>query len=357
METLPPTRGLEILALQQLADSEIQLLPGTKVCTAGETELPEVLRRLHDETRRSAIISLKDKFAFRQMLSGMFPDIEFRRIQLHDLPKESLARGRRYVVKPTNGCFGIGVRTISTDNDLHKVVADIDAELQKASKLLGETQLSDQNFLVESFVAGDEYAVDMFYDRSGEPVITNVYHHPMPAHPAYLHMLYYTSRQVFETIHDSALDFFARLNRDLGVASFPIHAEFRLTERGLRPIELNPLRFGGMGLGNLGYHAFGLNAYQCFVDDVRPDWSTIWRDKSDIAYGYVIAYNGAHVDVTRSRPDWQSLRRLFRRILLEVPFDYQTQPVFGMLYVAGTQADLLKLLDTEFDDYFVPART
>src|SRR5918912_597700 len=138
----------------------------------------------------------------------------------------------------------------------------------------------------------------MFYDQRGQPTITNIYHHPMPRNKAYLHLLYYSSRDVFERIYQPAKDFFKLLNARLNVRMFPIHAEFRLHQGRLVPIELNPFRFGGMGLANLGFYSLGLNAYQCFVEDREPDWAQVWRDKSDVAYGFFIAYNGTHIDVT-----------------------------------------------------------
>jgi len=42
---------------------------------------------------------------------------------------------------------------------------------------------------------------------------------------------------------------------------------------------------------------------------------------------------------------------------LEVPFDYRVQPAFGILYVAEKTARVVDLLDTEFDDYFVPVHS
>jgi hypothetical protein len=143
------------------------------------------------------------------------------------------------------------------------------------------------------------------------------------------------------------------LNEHLKVRAFPIHAEFKTNEGRLVPIELNPLRFGGAGLANLGFYAFGLNAYQCFVDDWRPDWRRIWHKERDMAYGFFIAYNGAQIDLTTHKPDWDRLRTLFSRILFEMPFNYQKQLAFGVLYVANKVPALLELLKIEFDDYFV----
>ena len=119
------------------------------------------------------------------------------------------------------------------------------------------------------------------------------------------------------------------------------------------PIELNSFRFGGMGLGNMGYHALGINAYSCYINDTEPDWDSVWEGKENI-FGFFIAYNGTTVDVTRSKPDWDKLRKQFSRIILEVPFNYQKQLAFGILYIEEPKHCLPHILNLEFNDFFVP---
>ena len=43
-----------------------------------------------------------------------------------------------------------------------------------------------------------------------------------------------------------------------------IHGEFKLDKGKLLPIEMNCMRYGGMGLGNLAYHALGVNPLSAF---------------------------------------------------------------------------------------------
>lgn len=150
-----------------------------------------------------------------------------------------------------------------------------------------------------------------------------------------------------------AQEFFRRLNETLQVTNLPIHSEFRLHNGHLMPMEPNSFRFGGMGLGNLGYPALGINSYQHFMDDTEPDWDSIWADRENI-FGFFIAYNSANSDLTQTAPDWQRLRRQFSRSILETPFDYQNQLAFGILYIEERPENIPGLLRIEFDDYFVP---
>ncbi len=216
LETLPPTRGLTIMNKQQLQEhKDLRFGRDDKVCLTTESVLDDVLSRLDDESRKNAVLKLKDKFAFRELLKSMYPDFYFKQCKLEDLPHKNLERDSKYVVKPVKGCFGSGVRVIDGNINLQKLIVEIKAEVAKNSAVLSTDVLTPDEFLIESYIEGEEYAVDMFYDRLGKPVITNIYHHPMPDSLAYLHMLYYASRDTFESIVGPAREFFLKLNQIL----------------------------------------------------------------------------------------------------------------------------------------------
>src|SRR5262249_44395825 len=155
---------------------------------------------------------------------------------------------------------------------LQGVVAAVEQELESNLKFFSTSVLSPGEFFVEEYIEGEEYAVDMFYNEIGEPVIVNIYHHPIPQKFEYLHALYYTSADVFTLLHDRAVEFFRQFNESLGARAFPIHGEFKFDGKRLVPIELNPIRFGGFGLADLTYHAFGFNHFEHFFRDKQPNW-------------------------------------------------------------------------------------
>ncbi|MEX0329787.1 MAG: ATP-grasp domain-containing protein [Puniceicoccaceae bacterium] len=297
---------------------------------------------------------MKDKVAFREALAALFPSFWFNQVGISELPRQKLDPEKSYVIKPVKGCFGSGVRVIQGDADLGKLGEEISIELKKNSSVFSDSVLSSADMIIEECVEGEEYAVDMFYNQEGKPVITNIYYHPMPRNPAYLHMIYCTSSDIFSTIYPKAVRFFERFQQIVPVTNIPIHAEFRLQNDQLVPVEMNSLRFGGMGLTNLSYYGFGSNAYQFFIDDTEPDWSEIWRKRPETTYAFFIAYNGVNTNPTTHQPDWDSFRRIFTNIIHEVSFDYQKQLAFGVLYIEGTNDHILSLLGTEFDEHFVP---
>ncbi len=353
IETLPETPGLRVLTKNELLKKDLRFSSEDKVCITSEIVIDEVISRLEDSRLQTGIGVMKDKTAFREALQPLFPDFFFQQIETQALSSLKLNPEKSYVVKPVKGCFGSGVRVINGNADLQTLEAEIKIELARNSALFSDSVLSPEQLIVEECVVGEEFAVDMFYTRDGKPMITNIYHHPMPRNPAYLHMMYYTSAEVFSSIYQPAQDFFQQLNEILNLSQIPIHAEFRLQGDKLVPIELNSLRFGGMGLANLSYYGFGSNAYQSFIDEAQPDWEAIWEENADKAFAFFIAYNGANANLQTHEPDWPSFRGLFSKIIHEVPFDYQQQLAFGILYLEELQERISTLLETEFDDYFV----
>ena len=352
-ETLIAPPGLAVISRQELADSDIDFRAGQKVAIATEAAMESVVARLDDDRRR-VIATLKDKAAFRRVLADDYPDVTCETVATADLASVRLDPDRRYVVKPALGVFGTAVRTIEGSHDLDLLRDEITAEVAAKVGVLSASALSSDRLVIERYIDGEEYAVDAFFDADGEPVVTGAFHHPMPAIPAYLHMAYVMSAAIHERVAGPAEAFFRTLAARLGgIRNLAMHAEFRMERGRLVPIEINSMRFGGMGLGNMAAHVVGVNAYDHFVHDTRPDWTALHDDAA--SFVFFIAYNGTSVDVERSVPDWDALRARFSDIALEVPFDHRRQLAFGILYAREPADRVAELLEIEFDDLFVPA--
>jgi ATP-grasp domain len=365
LESLPATAPLEIIDSDDLVRANLRFSKHDKVCIASEAAIEKVIEKIDDLARIKAIELLKNKYAFRQILTAIYPDLQYQFIQSHQI--QDLKITQKSVIKPVKGVFGTAVRIIDRNTNLTELAAELQTELTKNTDLFSASVLSTTDFIVESYIDGEEYAVDMFYNSSGEACIVNIYHHPLPQNLAYLHVIYYSSQAVFDLIYAKAKQFFTELNGILKVTNLPIHGEFKLDgvggaslfaerpagkENRLMPIELNSLRFGGMGLGNLAFHGLGVDPYACFAEDIEPDWPQIWQDKPADIFAFFIAYNGANINVLNCKPDREKLKRQFTKVLLERNFDYQNQLAFGIYILKETKQNLSRLLQIEFDDFF-----
>ena len=349
VETLPVRAEMELILNDDLARSDVYFDKRTKVCITSEYSLATVLERL-DPARQRAANLLKDKLAFRNMLKEIYPEYSFRHVSTEEIA--SLEIDRKSVIKPVRGIFGTAVKVISPGTDLVQLGLEMSAVIGKNAKVYPETVLSGGDFIVEDFIEGEEYAVDMFYDSQGEPCIVNIMHHPLPANEAYIHMIYNASERAFDAMYRKSKEFFRELNRLLKVTNFAMHSELRLQNDRICPIEINSMRFGGMGLCNLAWFAFGINPFLCFLYETEPDWDTIWKERKEKIYSFFIAYNGDSVNTEQSRPLPDKLRSRFTKVLKEQLFDYRQQLAFGIYFLEETDENIRELLRLDFNEFF-----
>jgi ATP-grasp domain len=352
LESLPVTEHLQVISNEDLLQTNLRFYKDDKVCIASEVSMETIVSRLDDSTRRNTIETLKDKYSFRKTLASIYPNYRYQFIKANDI--QSLKLDRKSVIKPVKGVFGTAVRTIDRHTDLTNLAVELKTELSKNENIFSDGVLSKEDFLVEEYIEGEEYAVDMFYDATGNPCIINICHHPIPENKAYLHIVYYFSKEVFDRIYTKAKYFFVELNQILKVTNLPMHCEFKLDNDELMPIEINPLRFGGMGFGNAIYHALSINPYTCLFNNIEPDWQTIWQNCPEDIFCFFIAYNGVNINVNESKPNRERLKQQFTEVLLECSFDYQTQLTFGIYFLKETKENINNLLKIDFDDFFDP---
>ncbi len=354
LDTLPATEGLTVLKEDEFLKSDIQLDDGTMSAITTEGVLDSVNKKTISEHKIKATILLKDKVLFRKTISNLFLDFQFQSVKVSDLP--GLKINKKMVVKPRKGFFGAGIRFIDEKSDLEQMQNDITAEITENLKAFpnSDTILSSEELLVENYIGGNEYAVDMFYDERGKPQLLNVYQHPIPKNNAYIHALYCSSRKVYEKIAPKAIEFFTKLNEILNVKNYIIHGEFKLDIDTFIPIEMNPMRLGGMGLGNMCFYALGVNPYAYLIKGVAPDWQSIWNkeENRDAVYNFLIAYNGTKVDVSKKKPNINKLKQDLGEVLNEVHFDYKKRLVFGIFTSRETEESMERLKCIEFNDYF-----
>lgn len=349
LETLPEIPEMELIPHEALVGSSRVFDREEKICITSEYSLSAVMNCL-DPSRKKAVEVLKDKFLFRNILKEMYPEYSFRSIKTDEI--SSLKIDRKSVIKPSRGIFGTAVRIVDPETDLHALRRELNDELKQNARVYPDSVLSAGDFILEDFIDGEEYAVDMFYDSAGNPNIVNIYHHPIPQNKAYLHMLYNSSKASFDAVYEKSMQFFSELNRLLDVTNFVMHAEFKAWQGRLFPVEINCMRFGGMGLCNLLYYSLGINPFLCFLHDQAPDWNLIWKEKGDQIYSFFIAYNGAGIESDKARPLPEKLKSRFTQVLHEHLFDYRRQLAFGIYFLQENEDNISKLLNLEFDEFF-----
>jgi len=342
-----------VISEQDFAASNILLKANDKIFSPTESALEFILQHSEYRLFSNAVNNLKDKFEFRNLMSNLYPDFFYKKINLNNLKTANLDRTKSYIIKPNKGFFGTAVKTLKPETDLSTTVSEMKAELENNKKYFSENILSADEMIIEQLAVGEEYAVDMYFDDKGAPVILNIYHHPIPEKREYFHVLYYTNRYLFDRFHKALTLIFSDLNKHLRITDFPIHAEFILEDEVLVPIEMNPLRFGGFGLADLTYYAFGFNPLKAYFENSKPNWKAIHSKKRKKNFGWILGYNGTDIDVNLQTPNHKKYKTYLGNVLHYVTTDYQNLPVFSVAYVEDNSAEsLLRLLKTEFNDFF-----
>jgi len=348
---------IKVISEEDFRNSELILKADDKVYAPTESVLEIILERSVDTTFTKAVNLLKNKHKFRQLMSNMYPDFFFCKTTIDKLEKIELDRDKKYIVKPTKGFFGTAVKELNKETNISKISKEIRNELEENTKYFSESVLSKNELIIEQFVEGEEYAVDMYFNENGKPVIMNIYLHPIPENNEYFHVLYYTNKEIFNRFYDRLKAIFIELNNHLKITNFPIHAEFKLENDKLIPIEMNPLRYGGFGLADLTYHAFGFNPFNAFFENFKPDWGKIWQEKDKNHFGWILGYNGTDIDVNIFEPDHKTFREYLGNVLHYVKINHHKNPVFSIAYIeADCSESLQRLLKTEFNDFFVPVK-
>jgi len=305
------------------------------------------------------VATFKDKGAFRQMLSPLYPDFKFKKIKLSDLqsynPNEF---GFPFVIKPAVGFFSMGIYVVENETDWRQALEDLEIELEQVKGVYPDVVMNSQDFLIEQLLDGKEYAVDVYFDEDGKPVILNIYEHIFPHAKDVNDRAYFTSIKVIERtkeVFEEKLEF---IGKTTGIKNFPIHIEWRITSEGVAvPIESNPLRFAGWCMTDLCKYSWGINPYEYFLEQKKPDWEKLFEKKTGRQYNAIIA------DIPRDIPlekidyiDYKKFEGDFGNLIHINKTDYKTYPVFAFAFSetrTGDQKELDHFLHSDLTEYIV----
>ena len=125
--------------------------------------------------------------------------------------------------------------TITSDDDWTAAVADIERNLRESRDRFPESVVDQSSFLVEEYITGEEFAVDVYFDGEGEPVILNIFTHRFASLSDVSDRLYYTGKDVIEANKARFEAFFRKVNALMGIRDFPAHVELRSRAIGFCP--------------------------------------------------------------------------------------------------------------------------
>jgi hypothetical protein len=308
----------------------------------------------HDDRVLKARL-FKDKVAFRRSLTKLYPEFFFLETNLAGL--DGLDPGKLafpLMLKPAAGISSIGVRRVDSAADWPAAVAYLEGELARYAANYAGIVVDAHKVILEEWIPGTELAVDCYYDGRAEPVILNVMEHMFKDAGDTSDLVYYTRRSLVRRHYDAIHEFLVKLGDLFDLKRFPMHLELRLTPQGrLLPIEVNPLRFAGLGTTEIAEYAYAINVYKHFFRETRPDWAAILADEDDSVYTFVCTdvptekFRAPHLRID-DRALWKSFGEVLEYRLL----DDQETSTFAVIFLRSDDLEEnRRILSLDLDRY------
>ncbi len=307
---------------------------GERVYSNSENALDWVLEHAHNESLARAIAFSKDKSEMRDALAPLTPGLFYRscsRAELADIDPAELPLP--VVLKPAVGFCSMGVYTIASPDDWEAALADIDREEQVWAQRYPGSVVDTGRFVVEGYIAGQEYAIDMYYDAQGRAQCLNVMRHDFASADDTSDRLYNTSHEIVAEMAPRFERWLDEVNDVLGARDFPAHVEVRVDDAGdIVPVEFNPLRFAGLGGTDLAYWAWGLRTYEAFLEDAEVDVAALSAPHAGKVY--TMSLLNPHPGADLSRPFlYDAFAARFSNVLDFHRFDANAVGSYGFLFL------------------------
>lgn len=321
--------------------------PETRLYSNSENALDWLFEKLPNHPFTSYSKAFKDKATFRELIKDLYPDFFFKRIEAKSV--KSLDPNHLpypIVLKPTKGFFSIGVHLIANAEEWVTVCDEL--KLDTEDNIYPESVLSKQDLLIESFIDGEEYAVDCYFNKKGEAVITNILHHRFASASDTSDRLYTTSENIIQDCLTPFTALLQKIGDKMQLKNYPLHIEIRVTpNKQIIPIEVNPLRFGGWcTTADLSHYGHGFNAYEHVMEQIKPDWKAIFEDRKNEIQTVIVLNNSTGKSKTAIKGfDYALLEKDLSHIQCLRKMDIHEWPVFGFVFTR-TPKNLAHELDT-----------
>ena len=242
---------------------------------------------------------------------------------------------------------------VKSHADWPRIVKAIQAEIEQVAAIYPVEVFDHARFIAEEMIVGDEYAFDAYYTQNGEPVVLNIYQHPFSSGDDVSDRVYLTSAEIVKGKLEAFTNWLGKIGKEAKLHNFPLHVEVRVDPTGnIQPIEVNPLRFGGFcTTADCTWFAYGVNSYEYFFNEQKPDWATIFESRKNKLYSLLVLNNSTGVNGGQIKKfDYNKVAACLEKPLEIRPVDYTKFPLFGFIFTetrADNYAELEYLLKSD----------
>lgn len=332
--------------------------PETPIYTNSENTINWIQNHAVSSNLPGQIEMFKNKIKFRELIKDSFPDYFFKGVRFEDLRKLNVEELKfPFIIKPAVGFFSIAVHKVDNAAEWLQVLDKIDSENKSSKDLYPKEVLNVSDFIIEEYIAGEEYAIDCYFDKKGKPVVLNILHHLFSSDKDVSDRVYSTSKEIIQKYKHEIQDFLEIIGEKAKLKNFPAHVELRIDEKGrINPIEVNPLRFGGFcTTGDLSWYAYGINSYEAFFQSKKPDWEKIFETRKEKKYSIIVLDNNSGIEECEIESfDYEKLLMDFEKPLDLRKIKLNEYSVFGFLFAEtkyGNEKELMEILGSDLKKY------
>jgi hypothetical protein len=210
----------------------------------------------------AAVEACRDKLRMREVFRDAGLRVPwFRKLALAPLPEPALL-GITYpcVLKPLSLSASQGVMRANDREEFLAAAARLHQLLESAEIRATREPNLDQ-MLVEGYIPGREVAVEGLLTDGGLRVLA-IFDKPDPLDgPYFEETIYVTPSRLSESTQRAIESCTRDCARALGLSHGPMHAEFRINDEGVWPIEVAPRPIGGLCARALRF---------CFREEIEP---------------------------------------------------------------------------------------
>ena len=343
---------------EEKAKSIYEKNPGTKIYTNSENSISWIERNLNSSNLPEQIDIFKNKITFRELIKDSYLDYFFKGVKFEELANLNLAEIIfPVIIKPAVGFFSIGVHKVNNAEEWNSTIIKVEDEIKRLNNLYPKEVIDISDFILEECIEGEEYAIDCYFNKNGDPVILNIFHHIFSSDNDVSDRVYSTSEEIFNKHKNVIREFLSDIGLKTNLKNFPAHIEVRINKKGkLNPIEVNPLRFGGWcTTGDFSWYAYGFNSYEYFLKNKKPAWDEIFKAHKGKKYSIIVLDNISGIKENEiGFFDYDLLLKDFENPLNLRKVDISKYHIFGFLFTEttiGNEEELNRILTSTLSKY------
>jgi hypothetical protein len=322
--------------------------PGTPVIyTTSENSIGWIAKHLQFTDLPGKIEVFKNKIKFRKLIEPMFPEFYFREIYVEELKKIPFnSLPLPFIIKPKVGFMSMGVYKVANADEWAMTIDLIIEEINQNKDLYPAQVVDTSSFIIEQCIEGEEFAVDVYFNSTGEPVVLNILKHIFATKTDVSDRVYTTSKKIIEKNLEEFTKFAGKVGKLAKIKNFPMHIELRRDDNGMiLPIEINPMRFGGWcTTADLAFMAYGFNPYLYYYSQKKPEWSKILKGKEGKLFSIIVLDNSTGIDIDQITSfDYDKLLSNFEKPMELRKINFKEYPVFGFLFTETREENFIEI--------------